>query len=177
MKKVILLLLMVIILFGVSSKYKEDYYIIPEDSIRIRIVPNSNNPEDQYLKQKVKENIEASVYSDLKNSKTIENSRNIINSNLNKYDRVIKGVLAKQNSNQKHNIDFGYHYFPEKVYKGVKYKEGNYESLLITLGKGEGDNWWCVLFPPLCSLEVEENNIDDVEYSSYVMEMFAKYLK
>ena len=65
-------------------------------------------------------------------------------------------------------------YFPSKEYKGVKYEEGYYESLVITLGKGEGDNWWCVLFPPLCLIEGEEDT--EVEYKSIVMEILDKYL-
>ena len=63
---------------------------------------------------------------------------------------------------------------PEKEYKGTTYEEGYYESLVITLGSGEGDNWWCVLFPPLCLLEAEDS--DDVEYTSYVKELVDKYL-
>ena len=51
-----------------------------------------------------------------------------------------------------------------------------YESLVITLGKGEGDNWWCVLFPPLCLLE-ENENTQDVEYHFLVKDIIDKYLK
>ncbi len=52
-----------------------------------------------------------------------------------------------------YNVNFGFNYFPDKEFNGVVYDEGYYESVLVTLGKGEGDNWWCVLFPPLCLLE------------------------
>ena len=48
-----------------------------------------------------------------------------------------------------------------------------YESLVVTLGKGEGDNWWCVLFPPICMIEAEEST--DVEYTTMVKEMMNKY--
>ena len=177
MKKIILFILACIVLIEVSSTYKEDYYVIPEESIRIRILPNSNSIEDQILKKQVKTNVELELKKDLENSKNIETSRKIINSNIDKYSNTIENVLKNENSNQEYNIDYGYHYFPEKEYKGVKYKEGEYESLLITLGKGEGDNWWCVLFPPICSLEVEETNTDEIEYKFYIKEMFDKYLK
>jgi len=49
-----------------------------------------------------------------------------------------------------------------------------YESLLVTLGSGKGDNWWCVLFPPLCLLEAEES--DKIEYKFFVQELIEKYL-
>ena len=176
MKKLILLLVALIILINITGTYKEDYYIIPEDSIRIRIVPNSNNIKDQYVKKQVKTNLEIELLNDLKNVQTIETSRRIIIKNIKNYQETIKEVLKNENTNQTFQIEYGNHYFPEKKYKGVKYKEGNYESLLVTLGKGQGDNWWCVLFPPLCSLEVEENNKEKIEYSLYVKEMFDKYI-
>lgn len=177
MKKLILFILITIILFQVSSTYKEDYYIIPSESIRIRIIPNSNTPKDQNIKRQVQTNLELDIEKDLKDSKTIKESRNIIKTNIKKYSQTITNVLSKENSQKSFKIDYGYHYFPEKSYKGVKYNKGKYESLLITIGKGQGDNWWCVLFPPICSLEVENNNTKDVEYSLYIKEIFDKYLK
>lgn len=74
MKKLVLLILATLILIGVINNYEEDYYIIPDKSIRIRIIPNSNNIKDQYLKKQVKTNIELEIENDLKNSKTIDNS-------------------------------------------------------------------------------------------------------
>ena len=65
------------------------------------------------------------------------------------------------------------HFFPKKEYKGVVYKEGEYESLLITLGKGQGDNFWCVLFPPLCVMEEDETK--DVEYKWFIKDILEKY--
>ncbi len=179
MKKLILFILTIIVLMGVIDSYKEDYYVIPNESIRIRIIPNSNSIKDQYLKKQVKTNVELEIEKDLEESRSINKSRQIINKNLNNYKQTVKEVLKNEKTNQDFQIDFGYHYFPEKTYKGVKYEEGEYESLLITLGKGDGDNWWCVLFPPICSLEVEEddNNSEGIEYSLYIKEMFEKYLK
>ena len=179
MKKLIPFILASLMLITVSNNYKENYYIIPDESIRIRIIPNSNNVNDQYLKKQVKTNLELDLAEDLKNSKTIETSRQIIKTNLNKYEQTIKQALKNEHSNQKFNIDYGYHYFPAKTYKGVKYEEGNYESLLVTLGSGEGDNWWCVLFPPICSLEEDEessNNNKNTEYSLFIKEIFDKYI-
>ena len=177
MKKLILLILAIIILYNIIGTYKQNYYIIPDEAIRIRIIPNSNTPKDQLLKNNIKTNIELDIESDLKNSKTINESRTILKNNIPKYKKTINQVLKQNKSNQQYKIDYGNHYFPEKTYKGVKYKEGNYESLLITLGEGKGDNWWCVLFPPICSLEAQETEDNSVEYSFYVKELIEKYLK
>ena len=72
-------------------------------------------------------------------------------------------------------VHYGLNYFPEKKYKGVTYKEGYYESLVVTLGEGKGENWWCVLFPPLCLLEAEETNTNAVEYKFFVQDLITKY--
>ena len=177
MRKLILFILAIIVLVSVLNNYKGNYYVIPDESIRIRIIPNSNSIKDQYIKKQVKTNIELELQDDLKNITSIEKTRKIIQTNIKKYDKIIETVLNNEKYNKKHSIDYGYHYFPEKVYKGVKYKEGEYESLLITLGSAKGDNWWCVLFPPICDLEAETENHEKIEYSFYVKEMFEKYLK
>lgn len=177
MKKLILFILAIITLIAVSNNYEQDYYVIPNESIRIRIIPNSNSIKDQYIKRQVKTNIELELQEDLKNVTSIEKTRKTIQENISKYDKTIETVLNHEKYDKKHSIDYGYHHFPEKIYKGVKYNEGEYESLLITLGNAKGDNWWCVLFPPICDLEKENQNNEKIEYSFYVREMFNKYLK
>ena len=57
----------------------------------------------------------------------------------------------------------------------MRYPEGNYESLVITLGEGIGENWWCVLFPPLCLLEASEANYDEVTYTTYFQEILDNF--
>lgn len=147
--------------------------VIPDEAIRIRIIANSNSEYDQYIKSEVKNNLEIDIYELLRNSNSIEQSRNIINNNLKKLENNISNTLHLLNDTTTYKINFGLNYFPMKEYKGVTYNEGYYESLVVTLGKGEGDNWWCVLFPPLCLLEAEEST--EVEYKSYVKELIEKY--
>ena len=65
-------------------------------------------------------------------------------------------------------------YFPSKTYKGIVYDGGYYNSLVVTLGDGEGDNWWCVLFPPLCLME-ENETTSDVEYKFFVKSIIEKF--
>lgn len=174
MKKFILLLCALLMLVTVIQKNQENFYIIPDKAIRVRIVPNSNNLKDIFIKKEVKNNLELELENDLKKSKTIESSRKIIKTNINKYKKIVGDIIKVNDSNSSYSIDYGNHYFPEKSYKGIKYKKGYYESLLITLGKGEGSNWWCVLFPPICSLE-EDTNMNKIEYTTYVKEIFKKY--
>ena len=91
--------------------------------------------------------------------------------------KIVNDKLKDIGYNKKYTINYGYNYFPKKKYKGITYKEGNYESLVITLGEGAGDNFWCVLFPPLCLIEADETSNDNVEYKFFVKELIDKYLK
>ena len=147
---------------------------IPEDALRIRVIANSNSEYDQLIKNQVKENIQMKLYNLLKDTKGVEEARKIINNNLNYIDKEVNNTLNSYNYNLNYTINYGLNYFPSKEYKGTTYEEGYYESLVITLGEGKGDNWWCVLFPPLCLLEAEES--EEVEYTSYVKELIEKYM-
>ena len=172
MKKTIILILSIISIY-IFIGYKFSDIEIPEEALRIRILANSNSDYDQSIKNNVKEEIQDYVYNLLKDTKDINEARKIINSNLNSISLLTSKNLESQNYNLPFKINFGLNYFPKKEYKGIKYKEGYYESLLITLGSGKGDHWWCVLFPPLCLLEAEEST--EVEYTTVVSEILKKY--
>ena len=174
MKKSIGLLMVISVFYMFVSKSVVKGLTIPDDALRIRIIPNSNSVFDQNIKKSVKDKLKITMFDLLKDAENSEEASNIIKSNLKLVDNDVKKVLDENNYDLGYKINYGYNYFPEKEYKGVKYKEGYYESLLVTLGKGEGDNWWCVLFPPPCLLEGEEG--DDVEYKSIVEEVLKKYL-
>jgi len=108
---------------------------------------------------------------ELKGISNIEDARNkLINLKAN-IDKKIAEILSKYNINQKYESNYGYNYFPEKKFENNNYKSGYYESLLISLGQGLGDNFWCLLFPPLCLLDYEEN--DNITYSSFIKELFS----
>ncbi len=147
---------------------------IPNEAIRFRVIANSDSNYDQNIKIKVKNEIEKELFKLLKESKGISEARKIINDNLNNIEKKVNDLLIKEKYTLGYKVNFGYNYFPEKEFNGVTYEEGMYESLLITLGEGKGENWWCVLFPPLCLLEAEES--DKVEYKFFVQELIEKYL-
>ena len=164
-----------IIMFFVYSNNKVDAeVIIPDGAIRVRVIANSNSLYDQSIKMKVKDYIEKNISTLLLSVTDIDEARDIINSNISSLNNGIDNIFNDNNYNMDYNVNFGNNYFPDKEYKGVIYKEGEYESLVVTIGKGQGDNWWCVLFPPLCLLEGKDNNSSDVEYKSFVKEMLDR---
>ena len=172
MKKFILLIA-ILTTISISNDYKNKDIEIPSDAIRFRVIANSNTKEDQELKMKVKENLEQELEKSLNNKKSINASRIVLKKDIPNFRKNIENTLKKENSKEKYTINYGLNYFPEKEYKKVKYKEGNYESLVVTLGAGKGENFWCVLFPPLCKLENENNK--KVEYKILIKEILDKY--
>lgn len=167
--------IIVIVLYVVIGQTFSKNYVIPNEAIRVRIIANSNDEYDQSVKSSVKDIVSKEMYTLLKDTNSIENARDIINSNISNLDQDIGAYLDDINYNLEYKLNFGYNYFPKKTYKGVEYKDGYYESLVVTLGEGEGDNWWCVLFPPVCMIEAEEST--DVEYTTLVEDLMSKYLK
>lgn len=175
MKKLIIILAIIMAPFIIKKNIDADVIEIPDESIRIRVIANSNSINDQFEKLRVTENIQVYIQELLKDATTKEESESIIRKNLLNIENNVKNTLNQLNSITNYQVKYGNNYFPEKEYKGITYKSGYYESLVITLGKGEGNNWWCVLFPPLCLMETEENNMNDIEYELYVTEILSKY--
>ena len=162
MKKIIIFII-VLLIFLNTNKVKS--INIPDKSIRIRVIANSNSKIDQNEKIKISIKVQDYVQGLLQNTKNIKEADKIIKNNINNINNEIKKYIDN------YKILYGKNFFPEKRYKGVVYNEGYYDSLVIKLGKGKGKNWWCVLFPPLCLMETDEN----VEYKFYVKEIIDKY--
>ena len=167
MKKILVLISIIIMILIYKNELNK--FTIPSNSIRIRIIANSNKIEDQLLKLKVKENVQKKLFKKLNKATNIEQARSIINDSIDEINNEVSNL-----TNQ-YSIKYGYNYFPEKNFYGVKYEDGNYESLVINLGEGKGNNWWCVLFPPLCLLDVEREKNDNVQYKSKVLEILKAY--
>lgn len=156
----------------IYNEFKNNEVIIPDTAIRLRVIPNSNSSLDQSMKNKVKKYLEKNTYATLSNVTDIEEARTKINDSLSDLDININKIFKDNKYNMEYTVDFGYNYFPEKKYRGLKYEEGYYESLVITIGEGKGDNWWCVLFPNLCLVDLE--NKTNVEYKSWIVEQINK---
>lgn len=171
MKKIIVILTL-ITLFLIYNEIKTDTIIIPDTAIRLRVIPNSNSSLDQSMKLKVKDYLEENTYELLRNQTDIEEARILIQENIPLLKKNITKIFQENNYKMDYSIDYGQNYFPEKEYRGITYKEGYYESIVISIGKAEGDNWWCVLFPNLCLIDLE--NTDDTEYKSWVVETINK---
>lgn len=175
MKKIIILILSVLSIIYVFINNQRVENIIPQDAIRFRVIANSNTIYDQNIKLQVKNVVQNKILELLADSSSIEDTRTILKNNIQEIDEIVRETLKKLDYDKDYKIKYGLNYFPKKEYKGIEYKEGKYESLVISLGNANGDNWWCVLFPPLCLVESEENTKADPEYSFFLKEFIEKY--
>lgn len=166
MKKIIPILFVFFLIYGFINK---EEIVIPSYAIRFRVIANSNTIEDQNLKMQIKNDIEQKLTSKMTKVTTSNEARE----ELLKSIPEIKTII--QNYTTDFQVNYGQNYFPEKNYHGLTYPAGNYESLVITIGKGNGNNWWCVMFPPLCLLEAKDNQTEQVEYKFLIKEILNKY--
>ena len=175
MRKVCFVCLAIIMIIFLSNTNTTEEIIIPNESIRIRVIANSNSKEDQELKQKVRKSIQIQLAEMLKEADNIDEVRAVLNEKLPEVEYTVERELQNAKKNSDFDINYGYNFFPQKIYKGITYEEGIYESVVIKLGESNGDNWWCVLFPPLCLMESDEENMEEVEYKSFIKEIINKY--
>ncbi|MDG0794461.1 stage II sporulation protein R [Cohnella ginsengisoli] len=123
---------------------------IPNQAIRIRIIANSDSDRDQAIKRKVRDDVSALIESWGEMPATIEEARALIRSRLADVEAVADKSLKGSKAGYGEKTELAVVDFPAKTFEGKTYPAGQYEALRITLGKGGGANWWCVLFPPLC---------------------------
>lgn len=123
-----------------------------EGIIRLHVIADSNNAGDQALKLKVRDAV-LQYMEKQKDLTDVDETRKYLKDNLDRLEKIADGVIASEGYNYPAKADLGIRYIPQKTYGDITFPAGNYEALNITLGSGRGENWWCVLFPPLCLLD------------------------
>ena len=136
-----------------------------EGIIRLHVIANSDSETDQDLKLKVRDEIISQV-GDLNRKASIEESREWLKSQLDDLEKAAESVIRENGCNYSASAELGVRWIPEKSYGDMYFPAGNYEALTITLGKGEGENWWCVLFPPLCLITEDEAELEEMGLDS-----------
>ena len=169
MKKIIILVLIVLMYL---FYYKE--YNIFDDSIRFRVIANSNSMEDTIMKEKVVDELSTIIF---KNNDSITDAENNIYNNLKNIEDKIEKLFIKNNYNKSFNISYGLNKIPQKIYRGKKYKEGLYKSLVIEIGDGKGNNYFCILYPSLCLLDYENKEDNNKKYSFKIVDVIKDVFK
>lgn len=134
---------------------------IPENSIRLRIIANSDAPQDQMLKREIRDNINSYLATKVENLDSIDQAREKMKAEIPTLEEIVEQTITKSGFTYDSKVELGVVPFPTKMYGQYVYPAGDYEALRVTVGQGNGQNWWCVLFPPLCFVDI--NTGDAVE--------------
>ncbi|MCR6516129.1 stage II sporulation protein R [Clostridium sp. LY3-2] len=148
-----------------STEVKADNYIeydynnVKDEIIRFHVLANSDSKEDQELKLKVRDEVIKYLEPLLKNSKSIDESREILNKNNSKVINIANKVIKDNGYSYTVKTELKKENFPEKVYGNIILPQGEYEAYRILIEKAKGQNWWCVMFPPLCFVDVTKGEV------------------
>ncbi len=164
MKKFLIVFVCILGIFALttnSTKVKSDSLQkdIASKVIRFHVIANSDSKSDQALKLKVRDKVLQYMQPKLKNSKSIEESREIIRKNNDEIAEIARTVIRENKYNYTVKATLSNENFPVKTYGNITLPQGKYEAYRIVIGKGEGQNWWCVMFPPLCFVDITKGQV------------------
>lgn len=182
MKKIIFYILMIITFIGVLSEYSyvngaENDNIadsISSKIIRFHVLANSNSKEDQELKIKVKDKIIEYIFPKLEESNSLEESREILAENEEEIIKIANECIRGNGYNYPVSIEFKRENFPEKVYGNITLPQGEYEAFRVLIGQALGENWWCVMFPPVCFIDITKGQVSYDETEEAMKEVLTE---
>ncbi len=162
----------------VNAKEAEEEQIsieeISEKLIRFHVIANSDTKEDQALKLKIRDEVLKYVQPLLKKSKSIEESRIILNEENKRILDIAKTVIEKNGYDYSVESTLSKEYFPVKSYGNITLPQGEYEAYRIIVGTGKGQNWWCVMFPPICFVDITKGQVAYEETEEQMKRVLTK---
>jgi len=137
-----------------------NYDEVKDSLIRFHIIANSDSEEDQNLKLKVKNKVIDYLYPYLNDSQSLDESRQIIKDRMQEVKKLAEEVIKDNNYEYSIKVELSRENFPDKSYGNITLPQGNYEAFRIIIGCGQGKNWWCVMFPPLCFVDESKAEVE-----------------
>ncbi|AKA71069.1 stage II sporulation protein R [Clostridium scatologenes] len=164
MKKVLVIFICILGIFALTNnRTKVSGDSVQEDIaskiIRFHVIANSDSKSDQALKLKVRDKVLEYMQPKLKNSKSIDESREMIRKSNSEIITIAEDVIKKNGYNYAVKTTLSNENFPIKTYGNITLPQGKYEAYRIIIGDGEGQNWWCVMFPPLCFVDITKGEV------------------
>lgn len=178
MKKGLCLLLSIVIIvagaFGVSSmKTQAAENDISNKIIRFHVIANSDSSNDQAVKLKVRDDVLSYLAPKLEKSSSLEESRKILNDNDSQIKKIAEAEIKKYGYDFSVKTELSNENFPVKTYGNITLPQGKYEAYRIIIGSGKGQNWWCVMFPPLCFVDITKGNISYKETQKEMLKVLT----
>lgn len=134
---------------------------IESSVFRLHVIANSDSKEDQDLKYIVRDNILTYINEISKNASTKEKVIEIARNNIDTIKQIAQETVYENGYNYSVNIKIGNFAFPTKQYGDISLPAGFYDALRVEIGSASGQNWWCVMFPPLCFVDVSSGVVPE----------------
>lgn len=160
----ILLLLSLLAIFVFFSAYSYVTAVsknISDSVFRLHVIANSDSDEDQALKLKVRDKLLEYMNSLCANTSSKEDAMRIANEHIDDFSKIVKDVISENGYDYDVEISVGECDFPTKNYGDVSLPAGIYDALRVKIGSANGHNWWCVMFPPLCFVDVSSGIVPE----------------
>lgn len=155
-KKICAIVMTLLLLFGAWVLFSEAAVSdISSGIVRLHILANSDSQEDQKLKLAVRDRVLQYV-----KEQNIKTEREYIESHLEEILSVCRDEIKHHGASYPVRAETGRFYFPAKRYEQIVLPAGNYEAVRILIGSGKGQNWWCVMYPPLCFTNETKGSLD-----------------
>ena len=151
-------------------------YDLRNSVLRLHVVANSNSKEDQELKYIVRDNLIQYMNSLCQNCKTKDDTIEVVSNHISDFNNIANTTIAKNGFDYNATVELGNFEFPTKNYGDISFPAGYYDALKVNLGKADGQNWWCVLYPSLCFVNItsgvvpedsKDNLKDSLSYEEY----------
>lgn len=163
MKKIIILFLLLFLYttICVFSYVQAVSQNISNSVFRLHVIANSDSDEDQLLKYKVRDSLIKYMNNICNNCSSKEEALSIVNNNKENFKQVAINTIKNEGYNYNVNIEIGNFEFPTKHYGDISLPAGFYDALKVEIGNAKGQNWWCVMFPSLCFVDISSGIVPD----------------
>ena len=162
-KRFFILLILLILYTFVSAFYYSNAVCsdISDSVFRLHVIANSDSPADQNLKYIVRDSIIDYINEISSSATSKEEVLQIAKSNISEIQSIAINTVRKEGYDYSVNVEVGNFVFPKKTYGDITFPPGFYDALKVEIGEAKGQNWWCVMFPPLCFVDVTSGIVPD----------------
>ncbi|MDP4181461.1 MAG: stage II sporulation protein R [Bacillota bacterium] len=154
----LIILLSLFICTSYSDNLNKD---LSSNIIRLHVIANSDTPDDQALKRSVRDLILKYMRENSEVTTNLEETKKILTRDMDKITALARNEVIRWGKNYPVKTMLGDFPFPTKTYGDIALPAGNYQALRVVIGNGDGANWWCVLFPPLCFVDATHGTVPD----------------
>lgn len=167
MKKFLKPILILIILFSIYTFICAYTYVnavsenLSNSVFRLHVIANSDTQEDQDLKYIVRDKLIEYMNTLSQSCSSKEEVIKTSQDNLNKFKQIAEDTIREQGYSYPVEVEIGIFEFPTKTYGDISFPAGYYDALRVKIGEAKGKNWWCVMFPPLCFVDVTTGIVPD----------------